>query len=173
MTNCCGPKEAEKFMVYRSRLDSQEALLLRSYLEGAGITVWLTSEHMTSMNYAVSADLMIRENDKWRADQVMAELSKAPAQTVKVDMGDLQECHHCGSYNVFNYVGDVPVWGGFAKSRAFPGSPWRKCLQCEGFFRVDEKRLIGKMPLALSWGVLLAAFVWILMWVINWLKVIL
>lgn len=170
---CCGPREAEKYTVYKKGLDVSEALILRSMLEGAGISVWLTHEHMASMNYAVGADLLIREGDQWRADQVMQEAATFPSDAPHVDLGDLTECHHCGSTDVFPYVGDVPIWFGLFKSRAFPSSPWRKCVNCGKYFRVDSRRIMGNVPVALMWGAALAGGIYGLQMVITWLRIML
>ncbi|WND03133.1 hypothetical protein QGN29_01975 [Temperatibacter marinus] len=160
-------------MIFKKGLDASEALILRSVLEGAGISVWLSNEHMASMNYAVTADLLIREGDKWRADQVMQDVSTFPADAPKIELGDLQECHYCGSTDVFNFVGTVPIMGGILKSRAFPGSPWRRCLECRKFFRVDNRRYLGNAPTALLWGGILGCAVYGLNYAITWLRIML
>lgn len=177
MSNCCGPKEAETYMIYREGADAMEILMIRSLLDSAGISVWVSNENMSSMyGGAIAANVMIREGDKWRADQVMhaarAAGAEASEKEAAMDLGDMIDCPSCHANQVVNYVGPVPIWGGLSKTRAFPGSPWRKCLQCEGFFRTDSDRIMGKMPLALMWGLTLAGGVWGIITLINLLKAI-
>lgn len=166
----CGVQQPERLMVFRKGLDTGEALVIRSMLEAAGVSVFLANENMASMHYAVAADIVIRQNDKCRAEQIMSDVSVFPSAAARMQEEDVDSCPSCGSTHVFKYVGEVPVFGDFGKSKAFPGSPWRKCLQCASFFRTDRRRVMGNFPLALVWGGTLGGFVYGMIKFFDWLK---
>ena len=169
MSSCC-PPPPDKLLLFRKGLDTGEALVVRSVLEGNGISVFLANENMAAMHYAVAADIIIRSADRQEAEAVMANVSVFPSQAMRYEDEEIDDCPYCGSTHVFKFIGEVPVFMGFGKSKAIPGSPWRKCLQCSSFFRVDAQRLTGHFPLALLWGGVLGGFVYGLIKFFDWIK---
>jgi len=156
----------------RRGLTTADAQLMRSLLTANGLQVFVNSENMGALNYAVGTDVMVRAVDKGRAEDVLKKVAAIPRCQLPTHFdedGEERACAHCGSTHVHAFVGEVPTFIPGVRLAASAGEGWYHCLQCDSHYREQKSRFSG-MPVALMWGGFLGGAGFALYWVIDWLK---
>jgi len=169
---------AEQFTDYnrliplRTGLDTGDAQLLKSVLNANGVEVFLNGENMSSLNYVVRTDIMIRAIDKVRADAVIEKIATMPRCQIPRHIdedGEERSCSQCGSTRVHPFAGEVPTFFPGIRVEARKEDGWFHCLQCDSHYK-DKRSQFAGMPFALMWSVLLGSFGFALYWFIDWLR---
>ena len=145
---------------------------MKSLLTANGVEVFLTSENMGALNYAVRGDIMIRAIDKVRAEAVLKKVAAIPRCQLPTHFdedGEERACSHCSSTRVHSFVGEVPTIIPGIRIAAVPGAGWYHCLQCDSHFRDQRPRFSG-LPIALMWSAALGGAGFALYWLIDWIK---
>lgn len=156
----------------RTGLETADAQLLKSVLNANGVEVFLNGENMSSLNFVVRTDIMVRAIDKVRADAVIDKIATMPRCQIPRhtdEDGEERACAHCGSTRVHPYVGEVPTIIPGIRLAAEQGAGWFHCLQCDSHYR-DKRSQFSGMPFAMMWSAALGGFGFGLYWFIDWIK---
>ncbi|TNE65014.1 MAG: DUF2007 domain-containing protein [Alphaproteobacteria bacterium] len=162
-----------RLVVVRSGLDSADAALLRSLLEGNGVQVFVANENVASMNQGMWADLYVRASDRARAEAILGKVATLPRCAIPVrrdEDGEELACVHCGSTRVHPFEGAVPTVVPGVRRQARLKDHWYHCLQCDSYYQEGRRPRFSGLPVALAWGGLLGLATLGVIWLIEYLR---
>lgn len=165
-------EQQDRLVTIRSGLEAADAQLLRSLLEGNGVTVFMNGEHMGALNYAVRAEIMVRASEWKKAEEVLQKVATMPRCAIPTQLdedGEERACAQCGSTRVHSFEGEVPTFIPGVRIAAAKADGWFHCLQCDSHYRDRRSRFSG-LPFAMLWSGVVGLFVICLYWIIDWLK---
>ena len=90
--------DLDKLVVIRSKLDGQQAQLLKTNLEGNGVPAFLANENVSSLISVNTADLYVRAKDWRAAEETLAKIEASPRRWPQPRPGpEIIEhaCSHC------------------------------------------------------------------------------
>ena len=161
----------DDLVIVRSSLEQGQAQIMQSLLNSHGISAFPNNDNVSSLQYGVKTDLLVRKADFERSDMLLKNIAAIPP---KFGMGNGHsafdvECIHCGSMHVKPFTGAAPTWIPFVKIDAKSEDGWRHCSQCNSYYNEKDKRF-RSLPVALSWGLTLAAVTIAIISLIKWLR---
>lgn len=164
----------DSLTILRGSLDTGDALVLKSALEGNGIPAFLHNENMAGigMGAVIRVDLLVRNRDKVAAERALANvinLPRADGDRILDSDGEEIACTQCGSSRIRAYTGDVPSIIPFLAPKARPADKWYHCLQCNHYFQIGFERF-SSLKMAIFWGLTLGVITLLVIWFIQWLK---
>ncbi len=163
-------QQVDQLIMLKAGLNSADAALLKSVMEGEGIQAFTSGGDANHFNAPV--DLLVKMSDKERAVALLQKVVTMPRCAIPVrrdEDGEEQACKHCGSTRVHPYEGEVPTFIPGIRIEAKKVDNWFHCLQCESHYRDERSRLSG-MPIGLLWSAALGAGTIGLYAIIDWLR---
>lgn len=161
----------EPFVTIRICHEMTEAQVLRGLLEQHGIPTIIDNEHVSSVipSFAASMTLpvKVRSEDAQRAklllDNVQPLINNEPRYLL-----ELEECPACGSSRILQYSAFLPWLLGLNKPDI--EGPFHRCMACGNRWRAEGSRKENQMLLAIFGAFATFGFIWLLLYVIGWLK---
>lgn len=165
-------EQQDRLVTIRRGLEQADAALLRSLLEGAGVTVFMNGEHMGALHPGIRAEIMVRASEWKLAEETLQKVATMPrcAIPTRLDVdGEERACAQCGSTRVHPFEGEVPTFIPGIRIATNKEDEWFHCLQCDSYYKDRRSRFSG-LPFAMMWSAIVGVFVISLYWLIDWLK---
>lgn len=164
--------DLDKLVALRTKLDSHQAQLLKTNLEGRGVPAFVANENVSSLISVNTADLYVRAKDWRTAEELLTKIEASPRhwpQPPPEPEVVEQACSHCGSHRVVPYVDPVPTWVPFVSEDARPEDGWLRCLEC-GSHTLGRRRRFAGLGVAFGWSAFMALLAFSVILLINWLR---
>ena len=151
--------------------EMMEAQVLRGLLEQHGIPTIIDNEYVSSVIPSLTADMTlpvkVRAEDERRARLLIDNVQSLGANQPQYLL-ELEECPACGSSNILQYSGFFSWLFGLNKPDI--EGPYHRCMACGNRWRAEGSRRENQMLLAIFGSMAAFGFIWLLLYVIGWLK---
>lgn len=166
------PKTSSDALVtIRTCHEMTEAQVLRGLLEQHGIPTVIDNEHVSSvipsLTSAMTLPVKVRGEDEQRAKLLIANVKPISGQQPHYLL-ELEECPACGSSRILQYKWFLPWFMGFNKPDI--EGPYHRCMACGNRWRAEGGRKENQMLLAIFGSFAAFGFIWLLLYIIGWLK---
>lgn len=171
--------ELDQLVRVRTGLDTASAQMLKNMLGSHGVPAFLSAENMSSLNFAVTTDLLVREGDRLRAENLLHNVSAIPPRAQSQTQPQFQSapatedefaCPHCGSNHVQDYVGEIPsFWRrkfGLKLMNVSFKDGYGHCHECGSYFSKTPRKF-RSFPVALKWAFVMGGVTYGLLWFID------
>lgn len=159
------------FVTIRICHEMTEAQVLRGLLEQHDIPTIIDNEHISSaipsFTMEMTLPVKVHAEDEQRArlllDNVQPLTSNRPYHPI-----ELEECPACGSSQIIQYGKFFSWLLGFNKPDV--EGAYHRCMACDHRWRAVGTLRENSMLLALFGGIATFGFIWLLLYIIGWLK---
>lgn len=162
---------SDSLVTIRTCHEMTEAQVLRGLLEQHGIPTIIDNEHVSSiipsLTSAMTLPVKVRAEDEQRAKLLIENVRPLTGHQPHYLL-ELEECPACGSSRILQYKGFLPWFLGFNKPDI--EGPYHRCMACGNGWRAEGGRKENQMLLAIFGSVAAFGLIWLLLYIIGWLK---
>ena len=163
--------DGDALVTIRTCHEMTEAQVLRGLLEQHGIPTIIDNEHVSSVIPSFASDMTlpvkVRREDERRA-KLLIENVQPLSNNQPHYLIDLEECPACGSSRILQYSHFLPWLLGLNKADV--DGPFHRCMSCGNRWRAEGSRKENQMLLAIFGSIATFGFIWLLLYIISWLK---
>ncbi len=166
------PKSPSNSLVtIRTCHEMTEAQVLRGLLEQHDIPTIIDNEHVSSvipsLTSTMTLPVKVRVEDEKRAKLLIENVKPITGQQPHYLL-ELEECPACGSSRILQYKWFLPWFMGFNKPDI--EGPYHRCMACGNGWRAEGSRKENQMLLAVFGSAAAFGLIWLLLYIIGWLR---